>query len=399
MRWRRWIWGSLLLAAIAAALIWAFMPPPVLVELAPVIRGPLRVTVEEEGRTRIKDRYVVSAPMTGTARRIELEVGDAVRRGQVLTHLDPLSSSILDPRQRAEAQAQLAAAESRRQAAQENARSAEAEAHYWEEELKRLQELYERGIIPRAQVDHAESQAQQSRARQRSALFSIQVARAEVEAARSALSYSAAAGATTGEALAIRSPVTGQVLKVHRENAGVVSAGEALIEIGNPDSLEVEVELLSADAVRLKPGTRVLLQSWGGSGPLEARVRTIEPIGFTKTSALGVEEQRVLIIADFVSPPAQWRRLGHGYRVEASFVLWEADHVLQVPGSALFRSGEGWAVFVVEQGIARLRRVQLGQRSSVAAEIRSGLREGEKMVMHPGDNVSDGARVKQVAEQ
>jgi HlyD family secretion protein len=190
------------------------------------------------------------------------------------------------------------------------------------------------------------------------------------------------------------SPVAGRILKLHRESEGIVAVAEPLVEVSNPRSLEVEVEVLSSDAVRISPGTRVLFERWGGDQPLEGAVRRIEPVGFTKISALGVEEQRVLVIADFTSPAETWERLGDNYRVEAVFVLWEGDNVLQVPASALFRLEQDWAVFVAANGHAGLRPVQVGHRSGLNAEITSGLQEGERVITHPGNEIEDGAAIE-----
>jgi HlyD family secretion protein len=245
------------------------------------------------------------------------------------------------------------------------------------------------------EFEQAETDARLAGARLRSLGFAVDVARFELEAARTALLYSAAEG-TGGlkRRVAISSPVHGRVLKVQHESEGVVAAGEALIEIGDPRALEVEVEVLSDDAVRIGPGTRVLLERWGGAGPLEGRVRAVEPAGFTKVSALGVEEQRVLVISDIVSPPERWERLGDGYRVEARFILWEGEDVLQAPSSALFRHEEGWAVFVMKNGRALRRQVETGRRSGLSAEVLSGLSEGEMVIPHPDRSIEDRTRVK-----
>jgi HlyD family secretion protein len=369
------------------------------VEIAPVVRGPLVVTVEEEGKTRVIDRYVISAPVAGFTRRIELDVGDVVARGQPLVVMEPLRSDVLDPRRRAEAQARIAAAEAALQVAEQNARAAAAEADLAETELARLKRLYQARGTSREALDQAEAEARRTRAHLRSAEFAVDVARSELEAARTALRYSAAeATPAADEQVVIRSPVDGQVLKISHKSARVVGAGESLIEVGNPDALEVEVDVLSADAVRIRPGTRVLFDRWGGDVPLEGRVRVVEPAGFTEVSALGVEEQRVWVIADITSPPELWKRLGDGYRMEASFVLWEGERVLQVPTSALFRyrddRGNGWAVFVAQDKRARLRPVQVGHRSGLRAEIRSGLSQGEAVITHPGESVEDGVRLE-----
>jgi HlyD family secretion protein len=216
-----------------------------------------------------------------------------------------------------------------------------------------------------------------------------------MEAAHTALKYSAAREPERyAEKVVIRAPISGNVLKIDHESEGVVREGQALIEIGDPRELEVEVDVLSADAVKIKPGTPVLFERWGGKVPLKGKVRVIEPAGFTKISALGVEEQRVLVISDIISPPGEWEQLGDGYRVEASFILWEDDRVLQVPASALFRYNDGWAVFVAKNKRAELREVKFGYRNGLSAEITSGLSEGEIVITHPDSSIQDGTTVR-----
>lgn len=382
-------------AAIVGAIVWGFMPRPVLVDTAQAWRGPMQVSVEEEGKTRVIDGFVISAPVAGFARRIRMDVGDSVAKGKLLLYLDPLRSQVLDPRSRAEASARVSAAQARVSAAKEKVTAAAADARYWEAQLARLRELHAAGTISDDEFQEGEAQAKRMAANLRSAEFSVETAKHELEAARTALRYSAAQPqGRPSEAVAIHSPVAGSVLKVIHESEGVVRAGEALLEIGDPRALEVEVEVLSADAVKLGPGTRTLLERWGGDNPLEARVRRVEPVGFTKISALGVEEQRVLVIVDIVSAPEVWEKLGDGYRVEARFVLWEADDILQIPGNALFRYDGGWAVFVVEDGVARRRPIELGRTNGLVAQILSGIEAGETVVTHPDDAIDDGVEAQ-----
>jgi HlyD family secretion protein len=325
---------------------------------------------------------------------VDLDVGDAVRRDEVLLGITPLQSAVLDPRSRAEAQARVAAAEAALASTQEDAEAAAARAEYRAVELARVEPLTEKGVVSREALDQVRMERRAADAALRAARRTVDVARHELEAARTALAYSAAgAEAEPAERILVRSPVDGRVLAVQRKCEGPVSLGEVLLEVGDPSRLEVEVDLLSADAVRVRVGTPVLLEQWGGGDPLEAVVRSVEPVGFTKVSALGVEEQRVLVIADFTSPPERWRRLGDGYRVEARFVLWREDAVLQVPASSVFRDGPGWAVFTVRDGRARLRAVELGQRTGLRAQITAGLEDGEAVINHPSDDVADGVRV------
>ena len=395
MKWRRRLGLLVFAAAVIAALVWGFMPKPVLVETQSAVRATLQVTVEEEGKTRVVDRFVVSAPTSGFARRVKLKVGDAVRRGQVLLTLDPLRSTVLDPRARAEAKARVAAAEAALKAAKENVDAAGADASYAETQLTRSRELHESGTIADEVLSQSEADARRTRANLRSAEASVEVAGHDLRASQTALRHSAAQQVEKpAETVAVRAPVGGSVLKVLKESEGVLNAGEGVLEIGNARHLEVVVELLSADAVRTGPGTRVLLERWGGERPLEGRVRLVEPFGFTKISALGVEEQRVLVVSDITSPPEEWERLGDGYRVEAKFVLWEEDGVLQVPSSSLFRRGEEWAVFVVNAAHVQLRTVEIGRRSGLTAQVLSGIDEGDQVITHPDDSIEDGIEVQ-----
>ena len=395
MRLRRILFWLLLTGGVVAAIVWGFMPRPIPIETAVVKRGPLQVSVEEEGKTRVIDRFVVSAPVDGFARRLNADVGDIVKRGETLLLLDPLRSTVLDPRSRAEAQARVAAAEAELKRAQKDVEAADAEARRWETQRKRARELHAAGTIADEVLDEIAASAERSQAQERSSEYAVEVARHDLEAARTALRHSAAQQSEKpAETVAVRAPVGGRILKIVHESEGVVSAGDPLLEIANPRGLEVEVELLSADAVKVGPGTRVLFERWGGENPLQGLVRIVEPVGFTKISALGVEEQRVLVIADITSPPEQWARLGDGYRVEARFILWEGEDVLQIPSSTLFRHGEGWAVFAVEDGMAERRPAELGHRNGLITEVLSGLEEGDTLITHPDDAIDDGVEVQ-----
>lgn len=386
---------SILAAVVSAAVAWGFWPRAEPVETATVARRPLEITVEEEGRTRVRDRYVLYAPVAGYLRRIDLEVGDPAPRGATLGTLDPLRPATLDQRSRAEAEARVAASRAELQRREAAARQAAAEAELAATEFTRSESLLARRLVSQSQHDAARSRSRATAAGERAAAAAIEVARHELESALAALRYTASG--ETGpslEAVQLRSPVDGRVLKVHQESAGVVAAGQPLVEVGDPAALEVEVEVLSRDAVRIQPGRRVRLERWGGEDVLEAAVRTVEPTGFTKVSALGVEEQRVRVIADFTSPPEAWQRLGDGYRVEAAFVVWERADALTVPASAVFRRDAGWAVFAVEGGRARERAVAVGPGNGLLTEITDGLEEGATVIVHPGDAVADGVRVR-----
>lgn len=393
MNRHRIIIAVVIAAVVAAALVWGFTPRAVRVDVSKVKRAPLAVTVEEEGRTRVKDRYTVSAPVAGLARRIPLEAGDEVKKGQTLAEIEPQPSRMLDPRALSEAQSRVRAAEAAVKAAEEARMAAATDERLAQIELGRAKKLFESGFAARETLDKAEANARKTKANLRSAGFNVEVAAFELEAARAALRYQGEPGRTS-KAIAVSSPVAGRVLKLLRKSEGAVGEGQALMELGDPKSLEVEADVLSADAVRISSGTKVRFERWGGEGSLEGSVRVVEPAGFTKVSALGVEEQRVLVIVDIVSSPAVWARLGDAYRVEAIFVLWEGDKVLQVPSSAVFRDKDGWAVFAVDGERAKLRPVRIGKRSALAAEVLSGLSEGDEVITHPYDSIADGTKVK-----
>jgi len=386
--------------AIVAALAWGFWPAPLLVEEAAVVSAPLRVTVEEEGVARVKDRYVISAPVAGYLQRIRLDVGDSVEQGQTLAVLEPLRPDVLDARSRALAEAKVAAARDAVSSAEQEASAARAEAAFAARDHARKQQLQKQELVSQTDLDAAAAHDREAQAKLRSAEFAVEVSRHEREAAETALQYSVSGNDTEAtETVTIRAPLDSRVLAIRHESEGVVAIGEPLLEIGDPAALEIAVDVLSADAVGIRPGMRVNLLRWGGPHPLEAAVRTVEPTGFTKISALGVEEQRVWVIADLVSPRADWEQLGDGYRVEAEFVLWSGDDVLQVPSSALFRVGQRWAVFAVKHGTARLRIVEVGRSSGLTRQVIAGLEEGDTVVLHPDDRIADGVRVKDNAGQ
>jgi HlyD family secretion protein len=395
MKRRRWLIIIAIISVVILAIIYGFMPRPVHVDVAKVLSGPLTVTIEEEGKTRVKDRFVISAPVAGYLRRINLDVGDLVKKGQVMAELEPLRPIVLDPRSLAQAEADISAAESALRAAKEQVSATEADAEYAKANLERMEKLYEDGYASKNALDRAEAEAKRTEANRLSAEAAVKVARSELDNARSALLYSAAEDSIKySRIVMVRSPVNGSILNIHRESEGVVNSGDALVDVGDPGVLEVEMEVLSADAVKIKPGTPVLFERWGGDVPLSGKVRVVEPAGFTKISSLGVEEQRVLVIADFISLPESWKMLGDGYRVEASFIIWEGKDVLQIPASALFRKRDGWAVFVVKNKRAYQRQVEVGHRTGLKAEIISGISEGEMVITHPDESIKDGIRIR-----
>ncbi len=406
---KRWLWISALCAITVAGIVYGLLPQAVPVEAAKATVGPLRVTVEEEGKTRLRSRYIVSAPVSGFMTRLALKAGDHVKSGDVITRLSPVNAPFLDTRARDTGEARvrvalaaLEVANSRIRALQEALRSAEVDLSYWTRQQQREQGLVKSGDLPAQRLDQtatevkrAEAAVSAARANIETANMQIDSAEAEVSAARAALGPSSSNGkaAPRGETIPVKIPAGGRVIRVIQESEGVVNPGTPLIEIGDANAIEVEVEVLSPDAVQMAPGTRVLLSGWGGTGALEGPVRVIEPGGFTKISALGVEEQRVRVIGDITSPEADWKKLGDGYRVESSFVLWEGEQVLQVPANALFRYQNGWALFAMEGGVARRKTVEVGHRTGLAAEILSGLKDGDAVVAHPDETVEDGKKV------
>ncbi len=392
---QRWIIIIAISAVAIFVIAYGFIPSPVPVDAVKASRGSMRVTIDEEGKTRVKERFVISAPVPGFMRRLELEVGDPVKKGQKVVELEPLRSAVLDPRSRAEAEASVSSARSSLKAAEENARAAEAEADYARKRLERLKNLYAENLISKDIFDQADSEAKRTEANRISTEATVKVTRSELDKAEAKLGYSIAEGITDrSRVIAIRTPVEGRILKIHRESEGVVNTGEPLIDISDPRKLEVKVEVLSADAVNIRPGTPVLFERWGEDPPLTGKVRVIEPAAFTKISSLGVEEQRVLVITDITSLPESWQRLGDGYRVEARFIIWEGKDVLQIPASALFRKANGWAVFVIKNNKASQRTVDIGHRNGLVAEIISGITEGEMVITHPDDSIKEGTRVR-----
>lgn len=384
----------IILVAVLATL-YGFIPKAVDVDLVDVSRGPLQVTIEEEGRTRLKERFVISAPISGYMRRVVAKVGDPVQKGETVVVLEPLRSQSLDPRSRAEAEAVVSAAKAALNAAQEKERAAAADADYIGKRSERIAKLYSKGYAAKDQFDQTESELNKSRAVRDSAKAAADVARFEFDRARATLqNFNPVKRTANQSAVYISSPVSGNIFKIYRESEGAVNTGEPLLDIGNAENLEVLVEVLSSDAVKINKGTQVLFKRWGGEEPLLGVVRVVEPAGFTKISSLGVEEQRVLIIADITSPHDIWRVLGDGYRLEAHFIVWEGKDILQVPASALFRSGKEWAVFVNDNGRARERAVEVGQRNGLTAEIISGIKANEKVIAHPDESISDGTRIK-----
>ena len=387
---RRILYG-LIAVGIVALCATALRPRPLRVEAAALAVGPLRVTLDEEGRTQVKRRYVVSAPLTGKLLRVELVAGDHVDEGALLARLVPADAPLLDPRMRAEQQARLHAAEAGVSQASANVERARAANGAARDDLARKQRLAQNNAIAASELEQAASEAAVRGQDLASAEFGSKVADHQLGEAQAALLRGRSGRVDEFDILA---PASGRVLRVQRQSEGVVTAGTALVEVGDPSALEVVVELLTVEAVRVKPGMSAFIDHWGGPSALEARVRSIEPSGFTKVSALGVEEQRVRVILDLTADPASWRSLGDSFRVEAHVVAWQRDAVLRVPTAALFRSGNAWAAFVVDHGVARRRLLDIGEQSPELAEVRGGAVAGELVVLRPGESLRDGLRVE-----
>jgi HlyD family secretion protein len=391
----KWLfWGVFVLLAIAA-LVFTVRPDPVWVDLATVSRGPMEITIKEEGRTRVRDRYVVSSPVAGYLHRVILEVGDPVIPGELLTEVDPMPASTLDARSRAEAEAKVQSARSALNSTRQKVEAAQAEADLAVRELARLQALSGDHFVSEERLQQAKAASARAQAILRSARFDEEVMAHELAAARTRLEVSAARASGNGavERVAVRSPVNGSVLGVVRKSEGVIHAGEAILELGDPGALEVVIDVLSFDAVKLSPGVPARLTGWGG-GTLDAVVRRVEPVGFEDVSALGVEERRVQVVADITSPLDAWETLGDGYRVDAEFVLWAADDELQIPESAIFRKDGQSLVFQVVDERAALTAVSTGRSNGFHSVILDGLSEGDRVVRHPDRQLEDGSRVR-----
>lgn len=366
---------------IVAAVIYGFLPGAVPVSTATAQVSPLQVTVEEEGETYVKQPYTISSPVAAYLHRIDLEPGDFVEKGEALALLGSPRPVFLDSRTRAEARARVTAA----RASLERAESQEEQAVRARD---RLQRLASAESATKEQVEAAQTQAA-------SAIAARKAAMAELKAALVQAGAAANPGGRTVEQV-LTAPVSGRILVVHRRSEGPVNAGDPLLEMGDIKQLEVRIDVLSRDAVRIAPGMRVVLEQWGGGQPLEATVSRVESQGKVVVSALGVEERRVRVIAELESSPDVWEGLGSGYRVMAKFIIWEEDEVLQVPASAVFRTGEGWGIFVVEEGKAVRRTIRIGKQSGLAVQVLDGLVEGEKVIVHPDDKVGDGVKVEAI---
>ena len=386
MNWRILATLAVVLVVVAVAL-W---PESVEVDIARAARGPLQVTIDEEGETRVRERFAVSAPVAGRLRRIELEPGDPVVRGKtVLASFTPMQPTLLDARTQSELTAAVEAGRAAVGQARADRERAQAALDRVRSLLRRQEGLAEAGAISRDELEVTQTALRTAEEALRAADFSVNRVEYDLQIARARLQQPASGGRT----IEIVSPIDGIVLKRLRESEAVVQAGEPLIEVGDPGQLEVVADLLSTDAVQVPANARVLIEQWGGGHALEGRVRRVEPSGFTKISALGVEEQRVNVIVDFADAATATKALGDAYRVEVRIVAWEEPDVLKVPVGSLFRRGDGWAVFRIEEGRARTQLVELGARNSTEAQVTGGLDAGQPVVLHPPDTLRDDVRV------
>lgn len=392
--WRKLVPIAIGLALLAAIVV-GLRPRPIEVETAVVTTGPLVVTVLEEGKTRIPRRYVVSPPVAGFLQRVELRAGDRVQAGKtVLATIQAEPSSFLNPRARAEAEARMKSAEAAKMQRETQVERARAALDLAQKEVVRAKDLRKSGAISTKDWDNAETQELMLTRDLNTAEFAYQVAEFDRAQAEAALLQSQAPSMDKSKALELTAPVDGYVLNVMEENARIVAAGTPIMEVGDPRELEAEIELLSSDAVGVQIGAEVTIEQWGGDRPLRGKVVLIEPGGYTKVSALGVEEQRVRVRVEFIDPLPPGMMFGDRYRVEARIVTWRDESVLQIPTGALFRRGSDWMTFVVDGGQVRRTKVEIGHNNGVAAEIRSGLAEGQIVVLHPPDAVADGTAVR-----
>lgn len=390
---RRVAFIVLALAGVAAA-AWAIWPQPVPVDATVIESGSLEVTVEDDGVTRVRDIYTISAPITGKMLRSPQRVGDSVTADTtIVAVLQPTDPQFLDIRAQRVNQAAVDAAEAAVDLAEAQIAQAKSQLAFTQGDLRRATELAARQTIAERTLDKARLDNATAEATLASAAATLEVRRQELASARARLMQPGQSIASDGTCcIQVKAPVSGRVLRILAESEQVVHGGAPLIELGDPANLELTVDLLSRDAVRVEAGAAARVENWGGA-PLNARVRRIEPAGFTKVSALGIEEQRVKVVLDFTDPPGRWQRLGHGFRVIVRITVWKEDKVPLVPLSSLFRSGDAWAVFRVIDGRAKRQLVEIAERNLRHARIISGLGEGEKVILHPSDRVAEGVRV------
>ena len=385
------IW--VVVAVLAGLIVWTALRPTIVqVDLVDVVRGPLRVTVDDEGETRLKRRFVVSAPVSGRVLRIESRPGDSVTAGQTLAVIEPAAPAPLDVRTRTAAEARAQAAASAAERAQADVQRVTVELTQADADAARARTLLDTGSGTREAVEQADARVRGLREAIKSAQAAVRAAEFEQAEAKAALI--SGTDAASGRAVTVRAPIAGLVLRRIQESEAVVPVGAPLLEIGNLDDLEIVTDLLSTDAVRVKSGAAVLIERWGGEGTLMGKVQRIEPAGFMKISALGVEEQRVNVVIDFVDPRERRPSLGDAFRVEVRIVVWEKPDVLLAPTSSLFRTGGDWSAFVAQGNVVVRRTVKIGERNEQSAEVLEGLNAGDKVVAYPGETLKEGTRIQ-----
>lgn len=388
--WSR-IVGIIVVVLLMAGAAWALWPRPLVVETAEIGRGSLTVVVEEDGTSRIREVFRVSAPVAGRLTRVTLHVGDTVTEGETVASIQPSGPGLLDARSRRMAEAAVEAAEAAVSLGEANLAQAEAQRSFAGTELERTTALAERALVSTQVLQRVQLEAATARSAMAAAQASLVMRRQELESARAALIEGDGGNGETC-CTDVRAPAGGRVLEVLTESEQVVQPGTPLMDIGDPADLEVVVEVLSSDAVSIAIGADATIERWGGD-PLRARVDRIDPVAITRISALGIEEQRTRVVLSLLDPPEARAGLGHGFRVVARIVVWHEDDLVTVPMGALFRRGDDWAVFVVEEGTARLRTIDLGQRNDTAAEVTDGLAVGDQVIVHPSDTIEDGSAV------
>ena len=384
------MWGAFL--GLIVLIAYGLRPRPIEVELGEIKRGPLTVHVVEEGKTRIRNRYVVAAPLAGQMKRVTLRAGDEVKAGTVITTIEPTLAPLLDPRAKAQAEARVKVAEAAGMQADQSLSMAKTTEKFALSNWARVQALNERGSISVTDRENAERDAAVRQQEVRGAEFALKVADFELLQAKAAL-LQIEAPASAGDVIEVRAPVSGRVLRVQQESSVVIAPGTAIVEIGDPADIEIEAEILSRDAIAIKPQSPVVIEQWGGAEPLHAEVRLVEPAAFTKVSALGVEEQRVLVRSDLMNPPEAARSLGDRYRVEVKIAIWHSDDVLLVPAGALFREGSEWKTFVLRGGKAQIITVDIGHTDGRMSEVLKGIALGDQVLLHPPDTVKNGVEV------
>lgn len=394
---RRIFFWSIPTAILAAGLAFAFRPQPLQVDLVAIDRGPMVVTVAEEGIAQIKDVFVVSAPVRGRALRIEIREGDPVIADEtVVAEIEPIDPAFLDIRSEAEARAAVSTAEAALVFARAQLAQAQAELKFATAEHKRIQQLRTSGTVSMRAMEDASRLFETRKAAVTTQRAAVEMRVSELGAARVRL-LRPTETALSGKCpcIPIRAPVSGKALRILHESAGVVEPGQPLLEIGDPAKLEIVADFLSSDAVSIQTGQSVIIDAWGGSSTLNGVVSRIEPYGFTKVSALGIEEQRVNVVIDLTDPPADWTRLSHGFKADVRVVLWSGEDVAKIPLTALYRSEGKWHVFVEEDGRAVPRAVQIGHRTDLEGQVEGGLKPGSMVIRYPTDAIFEGARVEQ----